>query len=231
MIKPLMTRVSKKKPILFILFGLSLLTAGCTRQQGVLPNYQEDDLRERHLIKQQSMLEKLSVIPVGPKQDRINPYDIERITSFVQNYKLSGLDHLTITYVGSRSAEPAITALLKSLDETDSTTKSIGAQGRKIEILFSYTTIQAALDRSCEGRRTDGGITLMVPNKTMGCAYSVALAQQIDQPRDLVEPRQRDKKYYQSTSTSSPATATTSSTSDSAGGSPLNALKSLLNQN
>lgn len=231
MIRPVMTQISQTKPMLYSLLVFALLTTGCTRQQGVLPNYQEDDLRERHLVKQQPVLKKLSVIPVGPKQEQISPYDSDRIASFIQDYKLSGLDHLTITYAGSRSAEPAITALLKNLDEAHNTTKTTKAQTGQVEIIFSYPAIQTVLDRNCEGRRTDGGMTLMVPNKTMGCAYAVAMAQQIDQPRDLVEPRQRDKKYYQSTATSTPATTATNNTSDSVTGNPLNVLKSLFNQN
>jgi type IV pilus biogenesis protein CpaD/CtpE len=33
----------------------------------------------------------------------------------------------------------------------------------------------------------------------MGCAFTAAFAQQVAEPRDLVEPRQQDKKYYKST--------------------------------
>ena len=56
------------------------------------PNYQEDDLRERHQVKQQVVLNKLSVIPIGSKQNQLSPYDTNRIIGFIENYKLSGLD-------------------------------------------------------------------------------------------------------------------------------------------
>lgn len=218
------------KPFLFSLLALACLTAGCTRQQGVLPNYQEDDIRERHLMKQQSQLQKLSIIPIGPNQDQISPYDTNRIIGFVENYKLSGLDHLTITYHGSKAAEPTIDALLNGLNETRSKTKSAPSKPGSTEIIFSYAAIQTVLDRNCEGSRTDGGMTLMVPNKTMGCAYSVAFAQQVDQPRDLVDPRQQDKKYYLSTIQPN-TTNNDNSTNSNSSSKATDAIKSLLNLN
>ena len=204
------SQASRVRPLLFSLLTLVLLTTGCTRQEGLLPNYKEDDLRERHLIKQQSVLQKLTVIPIGPNRNQISPYDTDRITKFVENYKLSGLDQLNITYQNSHAAEPAITALLKSLNETGNTTKPAGSKSGPVEIVFTYIATQTVLDRSCAGTRTDGGQTFMVPNKTIGCAFTSAFAQQVDQPRDLVEPRQRDKKFFNPSKTEpSPAVDTT----------------------
>ena len=220
---------SRGKYLLISLLPLMILTTGCTRPEGLLPNYKEDDLRERHLMKQQATLQKLTVIPIGPQRDQISPNDSDRITSFVEGYKLSGLDRLTITYSNSQAAEPAIAAQLKSLNEIRTTTKSAGTKSGPVEIVFSYTAIQTVLDRNCDGRRTDGGQTFMVPNKTMGCAFTAAFAQQVDQPRDLVEPRQQDKKYYKSTITDTPAPTNSNTTNGNSNNNPIEAIKSILN--
>jgi pilus biogenesis lipoprotein CpaD len=192
-------QIPRFRHLIFSLLPLVVMVTGCTSQDGLLPSYKEDDLRERHLMKQQTTLQKLTVIPIGPQRDQINPNDADRITSFVESYKLSGLDRLIITYYNSKAAEPAVAAQLKSLNETRTTTKTAGTKSGPVEIVFSYAAIQTVLDRNCDGRRTDGGLTFMVPNKTMGCAFTAAFAQQVAEPRDLVEPRQQDKKYYKST--------------------------------
>jgi len=217
------------KPGLFILFGLALLMTGCTNQQGILPNYQEDDLRERHQVKQQVVLHKLSVIPIGSKQNQLSPYDTNRIIGFVEKYKLSGLDRLTITYSGSQAAKPMVAALLKNLGETIITTKSNGSKSGPGEIVFSYPATQTVLDRNCEGNRTDEGRTLMVPNKTMGCAYTEAFSRQVDQPRDLIEPRQRDKHYYSAPKTNNTTSTSSNSSSVNSGTNPADIIKSILN--
>ncbi len=185
---------------------VAILSTGCTRQQGFLPNYLEDDLRERHMIKQQPMQQRLSVIPVGPGQDQISPNDMDRIKSFVGTYQLSALSSLSITYSGSQAAQPVVSRLLKSLDESRFMTKVADSKSGSNEIVFSYAATQTVLDRNCAGTHSEGGLTLMVPNKTMGCAFTTAFAQQIDQPRDLIEPRPRDKKYHTSKQANSEAT-------------------------
>ena len=193
------------KPALASLLLVAVLSTGCTRQQGLLPNYLEDDLRERHVIKQQPMQQRLSVVPIGPGHDRISPNDMDRIKSFVGTYQLSALSSLDITYSGSQAAQPLIANLLKSLDESRVTTRAAGSKSGFNEIVFSYTATQTVLDRNCAGSHSEGGGTLMVPNKTMGCALTTAFAQQIDQPRDLIEPRPLDKKFYTSKQTSNDA--------------------------
>jgi len=115
-------QIPRFRHLFFSLLPLVIMVTGCTSQDGLLPSYQEDDLRERHLMKQQTTLQKLTVIPIGPQRDQINPNDADRITSFVESYKLSGLDRLIITYYNSKAAEPAVAAQLKSLNETRTTT-------------------------------------------------------------------------------------------------------------
>jgi len=222
-------QIPRFRHLIFSLLPLVILITGCTRQDGLLPNYKEDDLRERHLMKQQTTLQKLTVIPIGPERNQISPYDTDRIKSFVDGYKLSGLDRLTITYYNSQAAEPAVADQFKSLNETRTTTKSAGTKSGPVEIVLSYTAIQTVLDRNCDGRRTDGGLTFMVPNKTMGCAFTAAFAQQVDQPRDLIEPRQQDKKYYKSTTNDAPASTNSTNASGNSSNNPIEALKSLLN--
>lgn len=209
-----------------------LLTAGCTKQQGILPNYVEDDLRERHLIKQQARPQKLTVMPVGSNHDQISPSDLPKITRFVEGFQLNGSGYLAIEFAGSKASEPAIMAIMTEMNEKRTTTKTGDTKSGSVAVILSYTSIQSVLDRNCEGTRTEGGQTYMVPNKTMGCSYALAFAQQVENPRDLIEPQPREKVYYTPKAGYSNTTTTTDKSKSTDPVTNLaEGLKSLLNGN
>lgn len=189
------TKPHQRYAVIASLICLGMMLANCTRPQGIFPNGLDDDLRERHLVKQQARTQSLTIVPIGPKQDQISLNDVERITAFVEDYKQSGLDSLKITYAGSHAVQPALAALLGRLGETQTVTSNGKARLGMIEIQLSYTANEAVLDRDCQGRHTDGGMTFMVPNKSMGCAFTLAVAKQINDPRDMSEPHALEKKF------------------------------------
>ena len=175
-------------------------------------------MRERHLVKQQTKIQNLSILPIGPKHDQISQNDLERITAFVGDYKESGLDSLKVTYAGSQAVQPALTALLNKLGESKTVSTNGKARLGMAEVVLSYTAIEAVLDRDCQGRHTDGGMTFMVPNKSIGCAYTLAFAKQINDPRELSEPRALEKKFVKSNSSANGSkTSSETQSSDSSG--------------
>ena len=213
----------------FSLLVIVSLVGGCTRQQGLFPNYQDDDMRERHLMKSKPIQQSLTITPIGPAQDRISPADADRINRFVDQFKLASLSQLTIDYAGSGNARTAVNALVKDLDSSQITTRSETMKSGVVQIVFSYTAVQTVLDKSCDGIRTDGGNTLFVPNKTIGCAYSKAFAQQVNDPRDLIDPRPIEKKYYSSTNNPNGSKSETEDASTTTPNKISDAIKSIIN--
>jgi pilus biogenesis lipoprotein CpaD len=179
----------------FALLCLAVMMAGCSASQQARNNYLDDDMRERHVVRPQTVVQHLNVQPIGPQHDRLNQADADRIKAFVQSYQSKGLDDLKISYSGSQAAQPAINALLKKANIHNVAVISGSSSGGH-EIVLSYSAIQPVLVGDCQGSRTQGGDTFSVPNKTMGCSVTTAFAQQVDNPRDLIEPRAVEKKFY-----------------------------------
>jgi pilus assembly protein CpaD len=167
--------------------------AACNRSSN-LASAIDDDLRARHPIVIRPVEKQLIVLVAG-KGNGIDWQESDRVTSFAKAYAKEGKGPLQITIPVGRGVsgvpaglEAAIARGGSGIVTRVTSYKPIGRAAAPVKL--SYTAVTAAVDPSCGLSGAQDVGNLRDPGeKALGCAFTGAIATQVAEPSDLVEPR------------------------------------------
>ena len=199
--------------------ALALLAAplgACTSRLDRVVNQAQaipDDYRQRHPIVLTNAAQTLDVFPGGPS-GQLDQRQMKDIEAFVKAYKSAGQGAMQVLVPrgaghGGAVSQATLTAVRHALvhygmhgyinagsyDVTDATLAA--------PLRLSFTRLSAKLGSNCGDWPADlvGGSTTQSwenrPYYNLGCATQQTLAAQVDDPRDLVNPRAEDASDVQ----------------------------------